>query len=312
MAPTTTTTSAATHERHLNDMDVSQQERRRRRLQRHAARAQVASPLSLCLFVIAAVLSVTVAKPNIGQINENNLTILTPLTSAVGMYWIVLFVLLVGHCVMLIVPGSSLDMLTNGVGLRLSFVNLLMAGWILCWTFEWFIAAQIILLVTFVVVLSMWATLFYYPATIHRPLDFLFTHVPIRMFLVILWQLDVWQGGLLALHYSRTLTDSKPHWEQQHSLHGWIVFGVIIAVSLLSSVVVFLQRDLVWAVAAIYVNVANAVQPEGKPPQIFIALVLSCCAIGIAYISAIGWQLIKSDQEGAIRLVDGEEQEEQA
>ncbi|KAK4048900.1 hypothetical protein OIV83_004456 [Microbotryomycetes sp. JL201] len=289
-----------------------QQERRTRRLQRHAARAQIASPLTLCLLVVGAILSATVAKPSLGEISERNLTVLTPYTSAIGFYWIVLFVLLLGHCVMLIVPGSSLEMLTNGVGLRLSFVNLLMAGWILCWCFEWFIAAEIVLLVTFVVVLSIWATLFYFPATVHRPLDFLFTHVPIRMWLVILWQLDLWQGGLLALHYSRNLNDSKPHWEQQHSLHGWIVFGVIVAVSLLSSVIVFLQRDLVWALAAIYVNVANAIQPDGKSPQIFIALVLSCCAIGISYISAIGWSLIKSDQEGAIRLVDGEEQEEQA
>ncbi|KAM0787221.1 hypothetical protein ACM66B_006459 [Microbotryomycetes sp. NB124-2] len=293
--------------------DLEQQERRTRRLQRHAARAQIASPLTLCLLVIGAILSATVAKPSLGQISERNLTVLTPYTSAIGFYWIVLFVLLLGHCVMLIVPGSSLELLSRGVGLRLAFANLLMAGWILCFVFEWFIAAQIVLLCTFVVVLSIWATLFYYPATIHRPLDLLFTHVPIRMWLVILWQLDIWQGGLLALHYSRNLNDSKPHWEYQHSMHGWIVFGVIIAVSLLSSVIVFLQRDIVWALAAIYVNVANAIQPDGKSPQIFVALVLSCCAIGIAYISAIGWSLIKSDQEGAIRLVDGEEeQEEQA
>lgn len=182
-----------------------------------------------------------------------------------------------------------------------------MAAWVLCFVFKWFLASEIILLVVFVLALSCYATLFYYPATKHRPIEFLFAHVPIRMLVVILLQVDIWQNGLLALGYERPSdAGGKPHWEREHSFHNvrtlvqasevtltllalqWIMFGIILGVAVIQSIVVFAQKDVVWCAASTYLAVALALQPEGKSPQIFIAIVLSAVAVCCALVSSIG------------------------
>ncbi|ORY43255.1 hypothetical protein BCR35DRAFT_297473 [Leucosporidium creatinivorum] len=293
---------------------TSESDAHTRQLQRHVARQQIATPLSLLIFIVAATLAQTVAKPSLKEISNTYLTVLTPNSATVGAYWVALGVLLVGHCVMLAVPGKSIALLVNGVGLRLAAVNILMAVWTLCFVFgpkgqAWFIAAEIILLLVFVLALSMWATLFYYPSTHRRPIEFAFAHVPIRMLLIILLEVDIWQGGLLALGYYRHPTGDKPHWEAKHSMHSWIIFGIVLGVALLQAVQVFYQRDVVWAACSILLYVALCLNSEGKSPPVFIALVLSACLIFVSLVSSIGWALIKSDREGAIRLVDGEDED---
>lgn len=54
-----------------------------------------------------------------------------------------------------------------------------MAAWCACFVARWFLAAQIILLIVAVGVVSIWLTLLKYPAVISRPFDYLFTQVPI-------------------------------------------------------------------------------------------------------------------------------------
>lgn len=68
-----------------------------RHLQRHAARQQIATPLSLLVFIVAATLAQTVANPSLKQISDEYLTVLTPTSTTVGGYWVVLGVLLVGQ-----------------------------------------------------------------------------------------------------------------------------------------------------------------------------------------------------------------------
>lgn len=74
-------------------------EARARHLQRHVARQQVATPLSLLIFAAASVLGATIAKPTLRQINDDYLTVYTPVGTTIGFYWIVLFALLVGQYV---------------------------------------------------------------------------------------------------------------------------------------------------------------------------------------------------------------------
>lgn len=58
---------------------------------------QVATPLSLLVFIVAAVLGQTVAHPTMREISDNYLTVMTPLSSIIGGYWTVLGCLLVGQ-----------------------------------------------------------------------------------------------------------------------------------------------------------------------------------------------------------------------
>lgn len=170
----------------------------------------------------------------------------------------------------------------------MSAINVLMAGWVLCFVFKWFLAAEIVLICTFILAASCYATLFYFPATKRRPIEFLFAHVPIRMLVVILFQLDLLQSALLAFGFFRPAHGQGGHWEKEHSLHNWIVFGIILAVAIIQSIIVFAQKDVVWCAASVYLAVALALQPDGKSPQIFIAVILSAVAVCVALVSSIG------------------------
>lgn len=77
--------------------------------------------------------------------------------------------------------------------------NAQMAAWILAFVLKFFLAAEIILLVVLLLALSMWGTLFYHPSSVKKPIEYIFTHTPIRMLVVVLLQVDIWQNGLLAL-----------------------------------------------------------------------------------------------------------------
>lgn len=74
-----------------------EEEERILHLQRHAARQQIATPLSLLVFIVAAVLGSTVAHPSLKEISDTYLTVLTPTSNTIGGYWIVLGCLLVGQ-----------------------------------------------------------------------------------------------------------------------------------------------------------------------------------------------------------------------
>ncbi|SCZ96143.1 BZ3500_MvSof-1268-A1-R1_Chr8-1g10033 [Microbotryum saponariae] len=278
--------------------------------QRQFARSQIALPISLLVFIITSLLSSLVAKPTMAEVSELYLTVMTPATKLIGLYWLVIASLLVGQAILLGVgPAGSQPILVEGVGLRLAFVNLLMSAWIGCFVLRFFLVAQIILLVVLIMVFSMWATLLRFPPVASRPFDFTFIHMPIRMFLAILLQVDVWQGGLLALRYYRHPAKSghHPSWEAAHSTHGWIMFAIIIVVALINAAEVFYLRDFVFAASCIYLVVAETIQSEGKSAQIWIALVLAAVMVGVSLLSSVGWSMLKHDREGAIRLADEEE-----
>ena len=47
--------------------------------------------------------------------------------------------------------------------------------------------------------LTVWITLLQYPVGYKNPVSWLFVHVPVRMYLLFLVNLAIWQGGLIAL-----------------------------------------------------------------------------------------------------------------
>lgn len=239
-------------------------------LQKSLSQQQIALPLSLLVFTVSALLSAILPHPNIKQISDEYLTVMTPKSTLIGFYWIVLVVLILGQIVLLAVGSvANAEILVKGVGLRLSLVNLLMAGWILAFVLKAFVIAQVLLILVILLVGSMWATLLWYPASLRRPLDFTFIHMPIRMFGAILLQVDFWQGGLLALRYYRHPDGTKhPGWESQHSAHSWIMFALIILVALINATEVFVLTDWVWATSCVYLIVALLLESEGKPPQV--------------------------------------------
>ena len=68
--------------------------------------------------------------------------------------------------------------LLSGVGLRFPLVNAAFALWVIFWDLKIFLGSEIALLVEFVVLASIWATLLRHPPSKHRPLDYVFIHAP--------------------------------------------------------------------------------------------------------------------------------------
>lgn len=138
---------------------------------------------------------------------------------------------------------------------------------------RFFLVAEILLLCAAFVMLTVWATLLRYPARLSSPASWLFVHVPVRMFLLFLINLAIWQNGLIALRwfkYNGTDPHQKPgKWEREHETHAWIAFGVITGLGLIDSFIVFLGKDLAWAAATIFLFVSILVKGE-KPVQVVV------------------------------------------
>jgi hypothetical protein len=138
---------------------------------------------------------------------------------------------------------------------------------------RFFLVAEILLLCAAFVMLTVWMTLLRYPARLSSPASWLFVHVPVRMFLLFLINLAIWQNGLIALgwfKYNGSDPDQKPgRWEKEHETHAWIAFGVITGLGLIDSFIVFLGKDLAWAGATIFLFISILLHSE-KPVQVVV------------------------------------------
>lgn len=76
-----------------------------------------------------------------------------------------------------------------------------MTLWAVFWQLRLFLPAEICLLVAIVLMGTVWLGLLFYPVDKKKPLDFFFIHAMARMFFIILFTVDIWQGGLLALRW---------------------------------------------------------------------------------------------------------------
>jgi len=62
-----------------------------------------------------------------------------------------------------------------------------------------FLVSEIFLLLSALLMLTVWMTLLKYPASLRNPFTWLFVHLPMRMYLLFLINLAIWQNGLIAL-----------------------------------------------------------------------------------------------------------------
>lgn len=208
-----------------------------------------------------------------------------------------MYVLQICYCLLLTITKSprTREMAVNGVGLRFvsyplqllhspgiqpltmpvqCLANVLQGLWSIFWILRMFLVAEILLLVSAFLMLTVWMTLLRYPARLSSPASWLFVHVPVRMFLLFLINLAIWQNGLVALGWFK-YNGSDPHqkpgkWEREHETHAWIAFGVITGLGLIDSFIVFLGKDLAWAAATIFLFVSILVSGE-KPVQVVVS-----------------------------------------
>ena len=86
-------------------------------------------------------------------------------------------------------------------GSQQCLANIFQGLWSVFWILRFFLVSEIFLLSAGFTMLTVWMTLLRYPASLKHPIDWLFVHVPVRMFLLFLVNLAIWQNGLIALKW---------------------------------------------------------------------------------------------------------------
>ncbi|CAD6573627.1 MAG: hypothetical protein CYPHOPRED_005180 [Cyphobasidiales sp. Tagirdzhanova-0007] len=270
-------------------------------------RLQIFTPLCLLVALGCNLVTVFAFHPNVGEINDDFETIWTAKKELVGGYLLLMYVLQICYCLVITLAKSpaTRELVVNGVGLRFCLANIFQGLWSVFWILRLFLVSEIFLLLAGFTMLTVWATLLRYPASYKHPIDWLFIHVPVRMFLLFLLNLAIWQNGLIALNwykYNGSEPDRKGKWEKEHDTHAWIAFGVITGLGLIDSFIVFLSQDFAWAASCVFLFVAIILGSVDKPVQVVIPLILVSSLQVVALLASYTWALYDARRKGSIRL----------
>lgn len=227
--------------------------------------------------------------------------------------------------------------------LRRRLAAFLFTLWPIFFALRLFPVCFVLLALSFLLLLSIFITLLPHPPSRRRPLDYIFVHAPMRLFLLILWNVDLWQMGAQSLRWYKYVgndpdaSDRPGRWEKHHDQHAWVcglhfpsvrfsltetvsfsqvLFGIILGVGLIDAFVTFVSKDVLWALATIYLFISVLVGPSTDGgPRIVVPLILVSVLQVVAIASAFGWHLFrrsKEQREGQIRLPQDEDEGERA
>ncbi|KAL7415651.1 hypothetical protein BDY24DRAFT_266155 [Mrakia frigida] len=260
-------------------------------------RLQIVSPLSLLVSIGANLVCSLFIKPSMADISRSHPTLVTPLSLFIGGYWLVVYALQIGLCLILIMARSeeTKDTLIRGIGIRFSIANWLMAGWAVFFTmqFSWsFLVAEVLLLLNVLNLASIYLTLHWH-AHSHKPLDWIFIHVPMRLMLVVIWSVDIIDNGFIVLGW-------EARDEARYAKYALQACASIAVVNVVGLLIVFFKRDLVWAISATYLLVALLLK-RPKPTTVVATIIIFLALYPLVYLSALALHRIRT-RDGRIRL----------
>ncbi|KAE8269509.1 hypothetical protein A4X09_0g2828 [Tilletia walkeri] len=304
-----------------------QQQQEMDRNNKALVRVQVATPLSVLIGLATIIITALIVKPGMNEISMRHVNYLTPNANFLMSYWAVIFLLLVGYCILIVVSRKqeTKKLILTGVGLRLALVNFGLALWAIFWVLDqhWaFIAGEAILAFnTVLLLITVGILTFKFHPNFKHPLDWLFVHVPIKMLLVVFLQIDLWQQLGIILGWDLRTSTTLSHAGSPSSTPGlWPAFGIITGVGgLLPALWIFGTVDITWALAGIFLHLAilfRGSDANGHPnlthrrPEIVAAVILAMAMQAVALFSGIAWTRLQKRQEGQIALPVHEEEEE--
>jgi len=222
----------------------------------------------------------------------------------------------VGFCLVLLLVRKDItkQTLVKGVGLRFAVANWLMAGWAACFTLQFFLGAEILILLNVLNVLSIAITLIPYPPTLSRPIDALFIHAPITLLLAILFLLDWLSCGFIALGWIIEEKGKMGKWT-------WQAVGGVAGVNFVAAIWEMVQRSYLMAGASIYLLLTLLLSsPRTTPtlpstalpkPTPFLVTIIICLVLHpIALIIGLAWKRSR-ERTGRIRLEEEVERAEE-
>ncbi|WVQ98414.1 hypothetical protein IAU59_005537 [Kwoniella sp. CBS 9459] len=279
-------------------------------------RLQIAIPISVLVAMGANLVCALAIKPGLAGINSLFPTLLSPNSIMIGLYWAVLYVLQVGFCLVLLLVRKEVtkETLVHGVGLRFAIANWLQAAWAVFFTLQFFLGAEIVLLLNVINLLSIHFSLLYYPVTLRRPIDALFIHAPMTMFLAILFQLDWLHNGFIVLGWD---IQSKEEWGK----YTWQAVGCVVGVNVVAAIWAGVKRLYLLTTASVYLLFAllfssprvNPTLPTTalpKPAPLLVTLIICLVLHPIALVAGVAWKRTR-EREGRIRLEEEVERAEE-
>ncbi|WWC69795.1 uncharacterized protein I206_103738 [Kwoniella pini CBS 10737] len=279
-------------------------------------RLQIAIPISVLVAMGANLVCALAIKPGLSGINTLFPTLLSPNATFVGIYWAILYILQVGFCLVLLLVRKDVtkETLIYGVGLRFAISNWLQAAWAVFFTLQFFWGAEVVLILNVILLLSIHITLLYYPVTLKRPIDALFIHAPMTMFLAILFQLDWMHNGFVALGWFIKE-------ETAREKYTWQAVGAVAAVNFISAIWAGIKRLYLLTTASVYLLFtllfasprSNPTLPTTalpKPTPLLVTIIICLVLHPIALIAGVAWQRTR-EKEGRIRLEEEVERAEE-
>jgi hypothetical protein len=113
----------------------------------------------------------------------------------------------------------------------------------------------------------MYLTVIYHPPSSSRPLDALFIHTPLRLFLASLFLLELPNLIFITLGW---IYPVPGHPERNLGLKEWEAAGFIAVTNVIALVEVAAARDIVWTVAGMWAMLTLLLK-RPKPGPVFVS-----------------------------------------
>lgn len=267
-------------------------------------RLQVLTPLSLLINIASVVICATVTKPNLREVSrEHAPTSITPNTAMIGTFMFVLYVAQIGYCVLLVLvrKPETKATLTKGVGMSLVIANWLMAIWPIFFILKlWLLSTILMGALIVILIYANLLLLIYHAPTSARPLDSLFIHVPVRMFLLLPLNILFWQCLFITLGLYWKY-DQPSH----YSDYAWEGFTVVLVSNLLALVATIVRGDIVWCIGTAWLDAAIwSARPKSTPVQT--TAIVFTVVLPIMLLLTYLWRLLRGRRQGAIALPEEE------
>jgi len=230
-------------------------------------RLQILTPLSLLVNITAVLVCSIAVTPGIRDIEAMYPSSISPKPLLIATYLLLVYVGQVGYCVLLVMArkAETKKTITKGVGIALVLANWIMGLWAVAWVMQWFLVSTILLgiLLLILIYCNVVILIYHRPEIKKRPLDVAFIHAPLRFFLVLPLQVMFPYSLFVELGY--TWEPGKPN---QYANHQWAGFGVVLLVNLIGLAVIVVRRDIVWCIAAVWIDIAIW-SAKPKPSTVF-------------------------------------------
>lgn len=284
-------------------------------------RLKIFIPLSTLTAIFSNLVCALLIKPSMGDINDQYYTLLTPSKILIGFYWLVIFASQFGMAFLVVCTSNqryrteeTKQTFVHAIGMKYVVALFGFALWPIFWAAELFLISNVLLLIVFVLMTYTLYSIWRHPAPsfASKPFSFVFIYLPVHLFQIILFTVDLPQSLLLSLKWYRSPVDHS--WERHFTTHAWIVFGIVLLIGTFNALIVYRTHDFIRMIAVVYLSIALLVNANGslqkvtEAPQVASAVIASAAMCIISFIA----QFINfGPSSERIVLVDSEGQEDQ-